>query len=330
MARTRTIVLTSTLALSLLGFWSCARVKDPTGPRDGGAQAALAAVGEDPTVVAAGDIVCGTGTPAGLPCRHAEVASLIGTLSPAAVLLLGDIQYENATLSDFNTRYGPTWGVHKAITYPAAGNHEYQTAGAKGYFDYFNGVGVATGRAGDRTKGYYSFNVGAWHLIAINSNCSSIGGCGAGSPQEQWLRADLAANPAACTLAYWHHPRFSSGGHGNNSSMQAIWQALYDFGAELVLSGHDHEFERFAPQTAAGVLDNARGIREFVVGTGGKEHDGFSTIRANSELRDNTSFGVLKLTLHAESYDWKFESIPGDGLADAGSAACNVAAPPSP
>ena len=132
-------------------------------------------------------------------------------MAPAAVLLLGDIQYETATLADFNTYFGPTWGAHKAITWPAAGNHEYQSGSPSGYFDYFNGVGVQNGRAGDRSKGYYSFDVGAWHLIAINSNCGSIGGCGIGSPQEQWLRADLAANPRACTLAYWHHPRFSSG-----------------------------------------------------------------------------------------------------------------------
>ncbi len=286
--------------------------------------------GTDPVVVAVGDAVCGTGTPAGLPCKHAAVATLIGTINPTALLLLGDIQYENGTLSDFNTYYNPAFGPLRSITWPAPGNHEYNTSGASGYYDYFNGVGVQTGRAGDRSKGYYSFNVGTWHLVALNSNCSAIGGCGAGSAQEQWLRADLAANGAACTLAYWHHPRFSSGSHGNNTATQALWQALYDYGADLVLAGHDHDYERFAPQTASGVLDNARGIRSFVVGTGGKEQNGFGTVRANSELRSSSSFGVLKLALRPTSYDWQFASIPGNTLADAGTASCSATLPPPP
>ena len=284
----------------------------------------------DPVIVAVGDLVCGSGTPAGTPCKYAETAALVTSIAPSAALLLGDIQYESGSLSNFNTYYHPTWGAHKAITWPAPGNHEYQTSGASGYFDYFNGVGVQTGRAGPRGKGYYSFNLGAWHIVALNSNCGSIGGCGAGSAQELWLRADLAANPASCTLAYWHHPRFSSGGHGNNSSMQAIWQALYDHGADLVLAGHDHDYERFGPQTAAGSADASRGIRSFVVGTGGKEVEGFGSVKANSELRSSNSMGVLKLTLHATSYDWQFVPIPGHTLADAGTASCITSAPPPP
>lgn len=289
-----------------------------------------AAVTGDPVVVAAGDIVCGSGTPAGDPCKHAQTAALVTSIAPAAVLLLGDNQYENASLTDFNNLYNPTWGAHKAITWPAAGNHEYQTAGAAGYFDYFNGPGVQTGRAGERGKGYYSFDVGTWHLIAINSNCSAIGGCGAGSPQEQWLRADLAAHSNTCTLAYWHHPRFSSGSHGNNSAMQPIWQALQDYRADLVLSGHDHDYERFAPQTATGAAD-AAGVRSFIVGVGGKEKRPFGTVRANSQLRSNAALGVLKLTLHPASFDWEFVPVPGETLPDAGSAACVTApAPPPP
>ena len=175
------------------------------------------APGADPVVAAVGDLVCGTGSPSNALCRHADVAARVASINPTALLLLGDIQYENATLADFNRYYDPAFGAFRSITWPAAGNHEYNTAGAKGYYDYFNGVGVQSGRAGDRSKGYYSFNVGTWHVVALNSNCSAIGGCGVGSAQEQWLRADLAANPAACTLAYWHHPRFSSGSHGNNS-----------------------------------------------------------------------------------------------------------------
>ena len=292
------------------------------------AVAEMASAEGDPVVVAVGDIVCGTGTSTSSPCVHGATAALVGSIAPAAVLLLGDNQYESGTLSDFNAFYEPTWGAHKAITWPSVGNHEYQTAGAAGYFDYFNGREAQTGRAGDRDKGYYSFDVGSWHLIALNSNCTAASGCGAGSPQEQWLRADLAANPRTCTLAYWHHPRFSSGMHGNASSMQPIWQALYDHGADLVLAGHDHDSERFAPQTATGAADATKGIRSFVVGTGGKSLRAFSTIRANSERRSSSSFGVLKLTLRPSSYAWEFVPIPGDALNDAGSGDCVTSEPP--
>lgn len=316
------------VGLSLVAVGACDRdlpnpIAAPDAPLSFG-------VAGDPVVVAAGDLVCGTGSPASAPCQHAATASVTSTLVPTAVLLLGDIQYEAATLADFNTYFAPTWGVHKPITWPAPGNHEYQTNGAAGYFDYFNGVGVQAGRAGDRAKGYYSFNLGAWHIVSLNSNCSAVGGCGAGSPQEQWLRADLAVNPVPCTLAYWHHPLFSSGSHGNNAFMAPLWQALYDFGADLVLAGHDHDYERFGPQTAAGVADASRGIRSFVVGTGGKETNGFGTIKANSEVRNSNSLGVLKLILGANGYDWQFVPIPGHTLSDAGSAQCVSAPPPPP
>ena len=303
---------------------------DRTAPPPVATPSADVITSSDPVIVAAGDLVCGTGTSSLDPCEHAETAALVTEIAPSAALLLGDIQYEQGTLSDFNTYYQPTWGVHKPITWPAPGNHEYLTAGAAGYFDYFNGVGVQTGRAGTRGQGYYSFNLGAWHIIALNSNCGSIGGCGAGSAQETWLRADLAANPAACTLAYWHHPRFSSGAHGNNTAMQAIWQALYDFGADLVLAGHDHNYERFGPQTATGVADAAKGLRSFVVGVGGKETRPIGTVKANSEFRNANSLGVLKLTLHGASYDWQFMPIPGHTLNDAGSASCITTTPPPP
>src|SRR5687768_6267969 len=290
----------------------------------------------DPVVVITADMVCGTGSgvgegggvPAIGPCKQAETASLVTSIAPDAVLLAGDIQYEVGSLSDFNTYYEPTWGVHKAITYPAPGNHEYRTAGAAGYFDYFNGVGVQTGRAGTRGQGYYSFNLGVWHIIALNSNCPQIG-CAVGSAQEVWLRADLAANPAACTLAYWHHPRFSSGYHGNYVQLEPFWKALEDFGADLIIVGHDHDYERFAPQTSTGVA-SATGVRSFVVGTGGRENRSFGTVKANSQFRNSNSLGVLKLTLHPTSYDWQFMPIPGHTLNDAGSAACVGVAPPPP
>jgi hypothetical protein len=210
----------------------------------------------------------------------------------------------------------------RSISHPAVGNHEYETPGASGYFDYFNGTGNPTGPAGDRTKGYYSFDLGSWHLIALNSNCSRVGGCGAGSAQEQWLKADLASHPATCTLAYWHHPRFVSGTNPGTSAMQTFWQDLYDAKAEVVLAGHAHVYERFAPQTATGAADPLQGLREFVVGTGGNSRHSFGTIQPNSEARTN-SFGVLALTLRANSYDWQFQSVPGSSFSDAGSAPCH-------
>jgi len=317
------------VALGVAATLSSCRIDQPTDPSRL-EPAAEVITSSDPVVVAAGDIVCGTGTSATALCQHAATAALIGPIAPAAVLLLGDNQYEDGSYADFLNFYHPTWGAYKDITIPAAGNHEYQTAGASGYFDYFNGIGVATGAAGDRSKGYYSRDIGSWHVVVLNSNCASVGGCGAGSVQEQWLRADLAAHTNACTMATWHHPRFSSGTHGSDATVQALWQALYDLNADLVLSGHDHDYERFAPQDAAGTLDNARGLRSFVVGTGGKDLRPFGTIRANSEVRNSNSLGIMKLTLHAEGYDWQFVPIPGHTLTDAGSATCNLGAPPPP
>lgn len=325
-----TVAAAVALGVLLVVVSNCTRSDGPTGTGATAASAPTASATSDPVVVAAGDLVCGTGTPTSDPCRHAATADLVTAIAPAAVLLLGDIQYESGTLSDFNTYYHPTWGAHKAITWPAPGNHEYQTAGARGYFDYFNGAGVQTGRAGDRSRGYYSFDLGEWHIVSLNSNCTAIGGCGAGSAQEQWLRADLAAHPKTCTMAFWHHPRFSSGAHGNTSAMQALWQALQDHGADLVLAGHDHDYERFAPQTATGTLSSTTGIRSFVVGVGGKETRGFGTIRPNSERRDQTSLGVLKLTLRPAGYDYEFVPIPGHTFTDAGSAACSAPTTPPP
>jgi len=284
----------------------------------------------DPVIAAAGDIACdplsssfngGLGTSSA--CRQKYTSDLLVGSQLAAVLTLGDNQYEQGTLAQFQQSYDPSWGRVKAITRPTVGNHEYTTANASGYFDYFNGVGVQSGRAGARGKGYYSFNVGTWHVVALNSNCSQVVGCGAGSPQETWLRQDLAANPASCTLAYWHHPRFSSGEHGDTAAMQPIWQALYDANADLALAGHDHGYERFAPQNPAGGADGVRGIREFVVGTGGKSQYTFTTIRPNSEARESSTYGVLQLELHAQSYDWRFVPEAGKTFTDSGSATCH-------
>lgn len=289
---------------------------------------ALAARGQTPPVLAAaGDISCdpadanfngGNGT--ATACRMKATSDLALAFDPDAVLLLGDNQYENGTLAKYQASYDPTWGRLKAVTYPIPGNHEYLTAGASGYYSYFGAA------AHDPAKGYYSFDLGGWHLIALNSNCAVIGGCGAGSPQEQWLAADLAAHPDVCTLAYWHHPRFSSGPHGNDAISQAFWTDLYNAGADLILNGHDHVYERFSHQDPAGVNDPARGLRQITVGTGGKNLTGFPVVRANSRVRNASAFGVLKLTLHSNGYTWQFVT-EGGSIADSGTGLCHSALP---
>jgi hypothetical protein len=298
-------------------------------PEDAGIRPALA-LGGDPVIAAAGDIACdpgsskfngGVGT--SKECQQARTAALLTGV--AAVLPLGDDQYYCGSLEAFMASYDLSWGSVKSISRPAVGNHEYlvsggtgcnsTNAGAAGHFAYF---GAAAGAQG---SGYYSFDVGAWHLIALNSNCSSAGGCSTSSPQGKWLAADLAAHPAVCTLAYWHIPLFSSGGRANSNS-RSLWNQLYAAGVDVVLNGHDHIYERFARQTPTGATDPVAGIREFIVGTGGANHTSLATIAANSQVRDTSSFGVLKLTLHAQSYDWQFEPAAGGSFSDSGSEAC--------
>jgi hypothetical protein len=283
-------------------------------------------------IAAAGDIACSSsssnynsGKGTADKCRQKYTSDLLVNAGLAAVLPLGDAQYENATLSGLTKSYHPTWGRVKPITHPAAGNHEYKTTGAAGYFDYFNGTGVANGPAGDRSKGYYSFNVGSWHLIALNStdHCTIIP-CRAGSAQETWLRADLAANADKyCTLAFWHDPRFNSGHDGNADEMAPLFQALYNANADVVLGGHAHDYERFAPQNPSGQLDNARGIRQFVVGTGGAFFTAIGAPKPNSQIRQNNTYGVLKMTLHPTSYDWQFVPEAGKSFHDSGSQTCH-------
>lgn len=276
----------------------------------------------DPVIAAAGDIACdpadgayqeGAGT--STRCRQKAVSDLLTSQSVDHVLTLGDNQYEKASLSDFQASYDPSWGRVKAKTSPVPGNHEYYTSAAAGYFDYFGSA------AGARAKGYYSFDVGAWHVVALNSNCSKVGGCGEGSAQNDWLEADLAASNAQCTLAYWHHPRFSSGEHGNTSSVGPFWTDLYAAGADVVLGGHDHDYERFAQLDPSGSPD-AGGIRQFVVGTGGKNHYGFQSILPTSRARTSDTFGVLQLTLRPTRYAWEFVSEGPQSFDDSGSTRC--------
>ena len=263
------------------------------------------------SIVAAGDIAdCGSDI--FLFPQAARTAALIAP-SDTFVLTLGDNAYPIGATDEFTRCFQATWGQYKDRIRPSPGNHDYITLDAAGYFGYF-GTAAGTGQ-----RGYYSFDVGAWHLISLNSHADA----GAGSSQYAWLQADLAASRSLCTLAYWHHPVFSSGPHGNNPHMAEIYRLLHSKGAELVLVGHDHVYERFAPQDADGHADPVRGVRSFTVGTGGAPLYSWNTIRPNSEFRDNSSHGVLRLTLYEGSYRWAF--VPVSGAArDEGSAQCHL------
>jgi hypothetical protein len=297
----------------------------------------------DPVIATAGDIACdplnpsfnaGAGTTNS--CRQQATSNLLLSTPLAAVLPLGDNQYYCGGAGAFGQAYDPSWGRLKSITHPTVGNHEYLTHGgtdpstgcdvtnlnAAGYYSYFGAA------AGDPTQGYYSYDVGTWHIIALNTQCTSAGGCGPTSPQALWLQADLAAHQNYCTMAYFHIPLFSSGGRAAQNA-KTFWDILYNADADLVLTSHDHLYERFGPQTSAGVLDTARGMREFVVGTGGANHTSFTTtIFPNSEVRNDQTFGILKLTLHPDSYDWNFVPEAGQVFTDAGNTTCHGGTPP--
>jgi hypothetical protein len=285
--------------------------------------AAMGIVSDLPSSGAAGEgdkeaVLIGAGDIADcIDLAGAEATAKLLDANAGTVMALGDLAYPNGAPEDFKC-YDKTWGRVKDRTRPAVGNHEFHSMGASYYFQYFGAA------AGDPKTGYYSYELGTWHVVVLNSECKEVGGCEAGSPEEKWLRADLAAHPAGCTLAYFHKPRFSSGlNHGNDPEVGAFWQALYDANAELILNGHDHDYERFAPQDPNGRAAAKRGIREFVVGTGGKNLREFGIPKANSEVRNNTAFGVLKLTLKATGYDWKFIPEAGKTFTDSGSGNCH-------
>jgi acid phosphatase type 7 len=305
---------------------------------------ASAVAAPDPVIAAAGDYGCDpldadyddlNGTSDGRQCQQKATSNLLVDGNFRAVLALGD-QHYCGSLAEYQQAYDPTWGRVKSITHPIPGNHEYLTsggstpttgcdssnAGAAGYFNYF---GAAAGNPG---QGWYSYDIGAWHLIALNSNCTDAGGCIPSSPQGLFLAADLAAHSNQCILAYWHIPLFSSGGRAAQNGYW-LWKQLYAAHADVVLDGHDHIYERFDPQDADGLAD-PNGIREFIVGTGGANHTSIAAVAANSEVRDTTTFGVLALTLHAGAYSWSFEPARGT-FTDSGSASChNAGSTPSP
>jgi calcineurin-like phosphoesterase family protein len=279
----------------------------------GGTYADTAAVS---IVTASGGIVfVGAGDISDCGNDNDEATAKLLDVIPGTVFTLGDNVYSSGTDAQYAQCFDPTWGRHKTRTKPSPGNHDYNTSGATGYYNYW---GALAGPAG---RGYYSFDLGDWHIVSLNSEVSMS----AGSAQETWLRADLAASTKQCTLAYWHKPRFSSGtNHGSLSSAQPLWQALYDFHAELVLNGHEHNYERFAPQTPTGAADPTNGIREIVAGTGGESHyNDEGTPLPNSEVFNGTTYGVLELTLGSGTYSWQFIPIAGQTFTDSGTGTCH-------
>ncbi len=294
-----------------------------------GTSAFASAAAAYPVVGAAGDIACspssryfngGYGT--STRCHMRQTARVLSRMSPDRVLPLGDVQYERGEYSNFLKSYDRSWGRFFSITRPTPGNHEYETSGASGYFRYFGA------RAGPGSRGYYSFNFGGWHIVSLNSNCEEVGGCGPGSRQHRWLVGDLYRNRGrACTLAFTHHPRFSSGNeHGNWRELRYLWKALDDSGAEAFLSGHEHDYERFRPLDYRG-RRNSRGMIQFVVGTGGKNLRGWGELKPHTAVRNNRTFGVLKLALHDGFLGWRFIPEAGDSFSDRGTRTCSRTAP---
>jgi hypothetical protein len=273
----------------------------------------LAIAQQDAVLVGAGDIaICDD-------LKGAEATAKLIDNIPGTVFAAGDLAYPDGSDEQFAKCYGPTWGRFKDRTRPVPGNHEYHNDGASGYVRYFGAT------AGDPKKAYYSYDLGGWHIIALNSECIQVSGCGPESEQGKWLQQDLAQHPRTCTLAYFHKPLFSSGlAHGNDPEVKPLWDTLYHGGADVVINGHDHDYERFALQDPNGKVDSEHGIREFVVGTGGKNsHRVFGATKPNSEVRQADTFGVLKLTLHAKSYVWEFVPEAGKTFTDSGSGTCH-------
>jgi|SRR6266496_1885479 len=291
--QSKTITLMLALALVAASGFSSIADQPPAGT-------------EDVVFVGAGDIAnCELMTGA-----RATAALLDGI--EGAVFTLGDHAYLRGTDAEFSRCYEPTWGRHKARTHPTPGNHDYLTSHGRPYFEYFGAA------AGPGERGYYSFDLGAWHIISLNSSVPA-----ALSAQSKWLREDLAAHPVDCVLAYWHAPIYSSGPHAPDLTMRDTWSILYKAGVDVVLNGHDHIYERFAPQDDKGKADPEHGIREFIVGVGGGGVYKFGKIAANSEVRDNTTYGVLKLTLSPGRYAWQFVPMPGSRFSDSGTTACS-------
>jgi len=283
-----------------------------TGSVGARSSAAAGASSEVPTIVitGAGDIAqCGS--------DGARQTSDLLLRQQGSFFTVGDNAYEDGNARNYAECYAPTWGrVLDRTILPAAGNHDWQTKGAAGYLAYFGTKAAPQGVT------WYSTDLGGWHVVVLDSDCDQVGGCDAASPQGKWLAADLSRSTASCTLAIWHHPRFSSGEHGDDAAVGPFWDLLHEHHAELVVNGHDHDYERFAPQDASGREDRPGGIREIVAGTGGAELRSFHRQAPNSEFRVAGEWGVLRLTLHPAKYDWEFLPVAGRQFTDGGSAPC--------
>jgi hypothetical protein len=306
------------LLVATFGSTSCTQSAQPSAieHRQDPSPARASTDGQTFVLVGAGDIAS---------CKNPEGARATAKLIegiPGTVFAAGDLAYEKGSAAEFQNCYGPTWGEFKTRTRPTLGNHEYGEPAASGYFKYW---GAQAGPAG---KGYYSFDLGSWHIVALNTNCGAkdLGGCGAGSPQEEWLRKDLAEHPESCVLAYGHHALFSSGvfkSHAIHPELKELWRDLYAAHTALVVVGHEHSYERFAPQDPDGKADPINGIREIVVGTGGRNHDPLGFAIANSEVRNTDTYGVIKLTLTPGHYTWQFIPEEGKTFTDSGSGECH-------
>ncbi len=276
------------------------------------------------TLVGAGDIAeCGN---PGSQQTAVLVQEVLSDVPSATVFTAGDNAYPDGSAADYQNCYDPTWGQFKAKTRPALGNHEYDTGSADPSFDYYNGPGSTTGPAGNRGEGWYSYDKGKWHIVVLNANATFVG-TRAGSPQETWLKADLAATAQPCILAYWHHPRFYSGTTtplpAPTSSLLDFWKDLYAAGADLIINGHAHVYERYAPQTPDGVLDLTNGIRQIIVGTGGESGGSLTVLRQNVEVVEGRTLGVVELTLDDGRYAWEFEPVAGKVFNDRGTGLCH-------
>ena len=305
------------LALLALAIVACGGGGDPaTTAASSGTDQSTSSDGDAIVVGAAGDISCDPSwggydrEAATEPCGQLATSDALLALDPDAVLALGDLQYPEGELANFRKAYEPSWGRLIDRTRPVPGNHEYLTDGADGYFDYFGQSDAPA--IGKRGKGYYAFDLGDWRVLALNTNCEDVP-CDEGSQQYRWLQNQLEASDSECVLAMHHQPRFSSGDHGSSTVVEPLWDLLYRYGADVVLSGHDHIYERFAPQTPAGNLDEEHGIRQFVVGTGGGGTDPIGDPQPNSEASESGIYGVLELTLADGEYGWRYQSTPVEG-----------------
>jgi hypothetical protein len=275
------------------------------------AQSATSPTTSTATLLVAGDIATCKST------ADEATARLLDRL-PGTIVAIGDLAYPDGSWADFRNCYDPSWGRHAARTRPVIGNHEYKTGSPAAWLAYFHGQGPAAGRT------WYAFDAGSWRVYVLDSDCTEIGGCSRSSSEGRWLAADLAANQRACSIAFMHHPRFSSGRHGNNVSVAPLWRMLYDARAELVVSGHDHDYERFALLAPDGRRAPGRGIREFVVGTGGAPLRAFRyPAGPDSQARNSHSHGILQLDLGPRGYTWRFRAVGGSGFTDAGHAGCH-------